>query len=439
MSFVKPPSNPHHVKFFDSTLYWFACILVIINPSPTLAQPGPARFDTLISLVERQLHAEVLHEMGLTGKGVRIAILDAGFRHADTHPALAHLMKKGSIVGTWDFVDDRANVYRHSDHGTQVLSSLAGAYGERALGLAPDAEFLLFRTEHERKEDFSEEENWIKALHWADSLEADILVSSVNFTYARYTPADLDGEQIPVSRAAAAAVEKGMLLVVAMGNEGDAEWHYMGAPADVPGVLSVGGTMPSLPMRIQFSSFGPNARGVSKPEIAAPGYLLAPKGRRKYKEAAGTSFAAPIIAAIAACLLEQDSTRSNKDLYREICQLGHLYPYFDYGIGYGIPDLRKLDPDFHPVDTSTFRVYFVDDTVFIAFDAALIADSSDFPYGRMLHYHLQSADSTLAAQEVVRIPNVANAYYFIRRRLSRGILRIWFAGYLWEERIEMLE
>ncbi|MDP5172117.1 MAG: S8 family serine peptidase [Bacteroidia bacterium] len=403
------------------------------------AQNFPARYDTLISLVQDQLHSEVLDSLKLSGKGVKIAVLDAGFKHANRHPALAHLWQNGQILSTWDFVDDQANVLHHSDHGTQVLSALAGRYGNRKLGYAQDAQFFLFRTEHERKEEFFEEENWIKALHWADSLGADILVSSVNFTYERYSLADLNGERIPVSKAAAEAVAKGMVIIVAMGNEGDSPWRYMGAPADVPGVISVGGSMPSLPMRIQFSSIGPNALGVRKPEISAPGYVLGPKGRKSYTETAGTSFAAPMIGGIAACLLELHPDWTNTQVYDEICRLGHTFPFYDYELGYGIPDLRKLLPSYTPVDTSNFRVFFVGDTVFVRFDSALVADSAAFPYGRILHYHLQSADSTLAANYEVRIPNSTNAYYFIRRRLSRGILRIWFAGYLWEERIEMLE
>ncbi len=267
----------------------------------------------------------------------------------------------------------------------------------------------------------------------------DILVSNVNFTYARYNLADMNGKRVSVSIAAEAAAQNGMLLIVAMGNEGDSDWRYMGAPADAPSVLSVGGSMPSLRMHIPFASVGPNAIGQMKPEISAPAYMLGPRGKKKYIETVGTSFAAPLVAGIAACIMEKHPEWTSHEVYDEVCRLGHLYPYFDYDLGYGVPDLRKLNPDFEPVDSSTFQVFFVADTVFVVIDSAVVSDSSGHPLGRMLHYHLESSDGPLAAYEAVRIPPGQNAYFFLRRRRSRGILRIWYAGYLWEERMEMIE
>lgn len=422
-------------KFTGCPLFW---ILLIFCQTSASAQTYPDRFDTLVSLVHQQLHAEVLEELSVSGKGVRIAVLDAGFKYANKHPALAHLFEGGQITATWDFVKGKENVFTHSDHGTQVLSALAGTFKGRKLGFAPDAEYVLFRTEHEKKEYMEEEAYWIQALDRAEALGCDIVVSSVNFTYARYSLADMNGDRVSVSRAAEAAAARGILLVVAMGNEGDKAWKYMGAPADAPSVISVGGSKPSVPMHIQFSSIGPNARGILKPEVAAPGYVLGPRGRKKYIETAGTSFSAPLIAGIAACLMEFHPSWDNRELYQVMCKLGHLYPYFDYQLGYGIPDLRKLREDYTGIDTSTFQVFFVSDTVFVRVDSAVVADSMDVPFGRVLHYHLESVDSTLAAFNEVLIPNGINAYYFLRRRQSRGILRIWYAGYLWEERIEMI-
>lgn len=423
-------------------LRWLAVGLVLggIHLNKLLAQRHPARYDTLVSLVQGQLHADVLDSLGLNGTGVRIAVLDAGFRHTDRHPALAALRRSGKIVDTWDFWEGNADVYEHSEHGTQVLSGLAGEYQGRKLGFAPEAEFLLYRTEHETQEVFAEEEYWMQALARADSMGAQILVSSVNFTYARYSLADLNGRRIPVSRAAAAAAQRGMLLVVAMGNEGDDPWRYMGAPADVPSVLSVGGSAPSMRMRLPFASVGPNALGVAKPEISAPAFVLGPSGRRKYTEIAGTSFAAPLIGGLAACLLQLHPDWEGPQLYDAICRLGHLFPYYDYELGFGVPDLRRLrQPPPVPRADSRFKVYFVGDTVFVAFDSATVADSAGHPFGRMLHYHLQSSDSTLSAAYAVPIEHGTRIYYFKRRRQSRGVLRIWFDGYLWEEFIEMLE
>ncbi|MEZ4848639.1 MAG: S8 family serine peptidase [Bacteroidia bacterium] len=77
------------------------------------------------------------------GKGIRIAVLDAGFKDADKHPALDHIRKAKRIIATRDFYDGDENVYHHSLHGMQVMSCIGGKYQGRDLGCAPEAGVLL--------------------------------------------------------------------------------------------------------------------------------------------------------------------------------------------------------------------------------------------------------------------------------------------------------
>ena len=66
-----------------------------------------------------------------------------------------------------------------------VLSCIAGVKDSVRLGLAPNAEFLLARTERSRREPFSEEENWLAAAEWADRNGADIINSSLGYVHHR--------------------------------------------------------------------------------------------------------------------------------------------------------------------------------------------------------------------------------------------------------------
>ena len=116
----------------------------------------------------------------------------------------------------------------------------------------------------------SEEENWLAAMEWADKHGADIINSSLGYTYHRYYQRQMDGHSTIVSRAASLAAKKGILVVNAAGNDGDNFWQVIGAPADADSILTVGGVNPLQGFKIRFSSIGPTYDGRLKPNI----YLL---------------------------------------------------------------------------------------------------------------------------------------------------------------------
>jgi len=291
-------------------------------------------------LQEKQLsimQGDLFRQAGITGKGVRIAIFDGGFPNVDVLPCFKQVRDNNRIIKTWDFTRKKENVYGFSSHGTSVMCCIAGVdTSGKPFGLATDAEFLLARTEV-NSEPFSEEENWIAALEWADQNGADIVNSSLGYTFNRYFPYQMDGKTSFVSRGAAKAASKGILVVNAAGNEGDKEnWKIIGAPADADSILSVGGVDPENGLHISFSSYGPTVDGRLKPNVCAAGKAYA-YGRKSPGVIYGTSFASPITAGFAACAKQTRPGIKAMDLLQEIQLSGHLYPYFDYAHGYGIP------------------------------------------------------------------------------------------------------
>ncbi len=414
------------VEAFGATLH--------LAQVPDIATQTNGKFDTLLSMQRIRMQLDTLEAHGLTGKGVRVAIFDAGFKEADTHPALAHVFGNGQIVATRDFYGGGENVYHHSRHGMHVMSCVAGVYEGRQLGCAKDAEFLLARIEHESKEKAIEEDHWIAAAEWADKNGAQIINSSVTYTFKRYTYRDMNGRTAPVSRAAVLAAQKGILVVCAMGNEGETDWQYMGAPADAPEVLSVGGSMPMLPMHIPFASIGPNAEKRRKPDVSAPAYVLAALKNDEYEVSAGTSFSSPLIAGLAACILQREPELTGQALFERICSMGHYYPYYDYYLGFGIPDAARLFQDSLPTVAPTFEVIHQGDSIILAFDPAFMAaDSALHPDGRVLYYHFETPNLYLNTAHFTPLPNLTRYYYFRRRPGVTGIVRIWFEGYLYEE------
>ena len=282
-------------------------------------------------------------DKGVNGKGVRIAVFDIGFESWKTNPAFEHLRKGNQILKTYDFVKKRENVDGYNEHGTFVLSCIAGKIEGQNIGLATGAEFLLARTETWR-EFYSEEEYWVQAAEWADKEGADIINSSLGYTYHRYFPEQMNGRHSLVSKAAGIAVSKGILVVNSAGNDGDNDWKIVGAPADNDSVLSIGGIKPYSGIHTSFSSFGPNANRHLKPNVTGYGHVIG-SGPKGVSETQGTSFSSPLIAGFAACAKQLRPAYNAMALFHEIEKSSDLYPYFDYAHGYGVPQASHFFGD----------------------------------------------------------------------------------------------
>lgn len=286
----------------------------------------------------------------ITGKGVRIAVLDAGFVGFKECEALRHSVNRDYIKSTFDFIKNDANVYRGHEHGTMVASCIAGKIDTVNLGLAPNAEFLLARTEKAFNDRIVEEERWIAAMEWADKNGADIINTSLGYTSTRYFRKDMNGRKGLISRAATMASSKGILVICSAGNEGDGEWKIVAAPGDADSVLTVGAINPWTGIHASWSSYGPSADKRIKPNVSAYGHTMVGY-RNGYMEEAGTSFAAPLVAGFAACIMQLHPDWKNMDILSEIEKSSDLFPYYDYAHGYGVPqasyffDSLKIKPD----------------------------------------------------------------------------------------------
>ena len=104
-----------------------------------------------------------------------IAVLDAGFMNVDKMAAF----KNVNIVGTHNFVAGYdADVYKEMDHGTKTLSVIAVNQPSTFVGSAPKASFWLLRSEDYLTESSAEEDYWIAAAEFADSVGVDVISSS---------------------------------------------------------------------------------------------------------------------------------------------------------------------------------------------------------------------------------------------------------------------
>ena len=286
-----------------------------------------------------QIQVPELHDEGYTGAGVKVAVFDTGFWLE--HEAFGDL----TVIAEWDFINDDGNtanelgdLYYQHDHGTMCLSLIGGHAVGTMLGPAYAADYILAKTEDMSQEDPVEEDWWIEAAEWADSLGAQVISSSLCYK-DWYTYEDMDGNTAPITIAADIAVENGIAVVNAAGNSGASSWKYILAPADGFHVITVG-SVDSTGQRSYWSSQGPTYDGRIKPTVMAMGedvFIVDPQGSTSaYRLGSGTSFATPLVAGAVALMLEKNPLWGPFDVIEALVNTSSMAASPDTLYGYGL-------------------------------------------------------------------------------------------------------
>lgn len=302
----------------------------------------PGAFDRPLTL----LNGSALHYSGFDGKGILIAVLDGGFLNGNLVSSLQHLRSRKGIKGTYDFVNNDPYVYDYHNHGTAVLSVLAGRIFGIIEGTAPGADFLLLRTEDTASEFPVEEDFWAAGAEYADSAGADIISSSLGYFIfddpsMNYQFTDFDGDRAFVTQAADIAASKGMLVASSAGNERNKLWKRILAPSDGDSVISVG-AVDMNNMISSFSSAGFSADGRIKPDNTAMGVSVPVQTEvLSTGRSSGTSFSCPVLSGMAACLIQAVPSARNTDIIEVLHHSADRYLIPDSLYGYGTPDMLK--------------------------------------------------------------------------------------------------
>ena len=318
-----------------------------IDPSITVtARPGTRIEQAKLAPVMSQIQAGAFAAENLTGRFVQVGVIDAGFFGADSAAVLKPIAARGGFRQVRDYVNrttTQNNLFRTLEtmsdmHGTEVLAAIGGydPVGNLQLGLGYDATFYLARTDAGNREFRGEEDNWVQAIEWLDSLGVRLVNTSLGYAKGftnpdeNYRPAQMDGHTSLISRAAQlAADKKGMLIIVSAGNEGDDRtWRIISTPADAEGVIAVGATNARLWNRIGYSSIGPETLSYLKPNVSCFSLY-------------GTSLAAPVITGFAACLMQANPKLTSRQVRELIEKSSHLYPYGNNFVGYGVPQASR--------------------------------------------------------------------------------------------------
>ena len=279
------------------------------------------------------------------GKDMMIAVIDGGFKNVNRIPAFQQI----DICGYQDFVNPASpSIFSETDHGTKVLSTMAINKPYFYIGTAPMASYWLLRSEDQQTEQEVEEDYWTMAAEFADSVGCDLINSSLgyheyDYPWMSHQLHQLNGRTAFVSRSASLLASKGIILVNSAGNSGMGSWKKIGVPSDADNILTVGAITADEPRHIApFSSVGPSQDGRVKPDvvaIGAPTFLV--NGRGVIMEDMGTSFSAPTICGMVACLWEGLPEKTATEIIELIRQNSDNHEHPDNIYGYGVPNFWR--------------------------------------------------------------------------------------------------
>jgi len=248
-----------------------------------------------------RIDAEYAWLEGLTGAGVKVAVIDTGIDY--NHPDLAANCKGGvNVINTRkDYKDDNG-------HGTHVAGIIAAEDNDiGVIGVAPQAWLYGVKVLDRRGSGYVSD--IIDGITWCIENGMDIANMSLG------TNADIQS----LHDACDAADDSGMLLVAAAGNDGGA----VDFPGAYDSVIAVAAT-DADDVRPNWSSYGPQVL------LAAPGVeILSTWKGGSYKTESGTSMASPHVAGAIALNLAGDIYGSADDL---------LYAGWDEYTGFGLVD-----------------------------------------------------------------------------------------------------
>jgi serine protease AprX len=309
------------------------------------------------SAAQLQFHRiDKVHELGYDGADVIVGVMDGGFD--SSHEVFDHLRISERILAERDFVDGGSNTKQnvvdptYHSHGTSVAAIIAGKKDGTLMGVAPGVSLVLARTEDDKQEAPIEEDNWVAAIEWMQTLGVQIVNSSLGYNIftsqpmASYTYDDMDGKTSAIAKAATKAASVfNMVVVVSAGNEGNTSWKYITTPADADSIITVG-SLTSTGSRINSSSVGPTSDGRIKPDVSARGacvFSAASTSSNSYTNCiSGTSFASPHVAGMMALALQARPGMPAIWYVRQAQKASSLYPNPNNLIGYGKIDALDL-------------------------------------------------------------------------------------------------
>ncbi len=300
-----------------------------------------------------------------SGNNISIAFFDTGIDY--THTNLASV-----YTGGYDFVNNNEDPFDDHGHGTHVTGITAAqpfttSNGQQISGIAPNASVYAYKVLNEQGQGYT---SWfLSAFEYAMDPDQDGNISdrvdiiSISAGIPKGSASDL------ISMAAKQAVDAGITVVAAAGNDGPAT-NTISSPAIVPEVIAVGASIQNE-MIAPYSSRGSPTQSSIKPDIIAPGHqIISTWPNNQFHILSGTSMATPYVTGIIACLLELNPSLNPNQIKSLLHAHAEPLGYNVTTEGYGLISTEKQYSTQVPLETN-LSIHILKDEDSLLIDLAI--------------------------------------------------------------------
>ena len=290
---------------------------------------------TMMNSARKVIKVEELYKQGITGKGVRVAIIDTG-----CYPHLDFVLGKKRIIKFVDFISSKNIPYDDNGHGTFVAGVLGGnGFGSagKYCGIAPECDLIILKALN-----FDGQTQAFKvldAMQWIYENKSVYNIGVVCMSFGSTPLAKND----PLSIGANSLWDSGITVVVAVGNDGP-KVGSVKSPGSSPKIITVGcaDTRTNEIKIADFSSRGPIFE-IAKPDLVAPGVNITSLANNTslYTQMTGSSVSTPFVAGAVALLLQQNPDLTPNQIKAQFMNSTIKLPFDVNTCGAGLLDIEK--------------------------------------------------------------------------------------------------
>lgn len=287
------------------------------------------------------------HNLNYTGRGIDVAIIDAGFSKVNSNAFFDSLFIQGRLKSNYNFVTNEPITYNAHNHGANVLSIVAANVKGEYIGIAPYSNYHLLVSEDINQENIIEEYHLIEALEYCDSAGVEVVNLSLGYSTfddARFShnKNELTGDSTFLSKACNWAWKKGAFIVTSAGNSGSESWGVLTSPGNADSIFTIGAVNINNEYAAFSSRGNPSINSILKPNVVGVGQQVKiVKSNETVGFSNGTSFSSPQIAGMAACLYEAFPSKKNWQIRKAIEYSSTNFLTPDSLIGHGLPNFER--------------------------------------------------------------------------------------------------
>lgn len=290
---------------------------------------------------KKWIHCDDAFSMGLTGKGVGVAILDTGiFPHKDFDDRIAVFA---------DMVHRKSAPYDDNGHGTHISGIIGGsglASDGRYQGIAPECNLISVKVLDHKGNGYASDV--LAGLKWIEDHMEEYGIRVVNISVGSFSKKGMSENSVLV-RGVNAAWDAGLVVVVAAGNNGPGR-HTITTPGISRKVITVGCSDDDREVdvagsrMVDYSGRGPTSACICKPDIVAPGCNIVSCSNEegRYMVKSGTSMATPLVSGAIALLLQKYPYMTNKDVKLRLREKAVDLGRPQNQQGWGMLEVKKL-------------------------------------------------------------------------------------------------